>query len=231
MPSTKSSFRDCDGHRDRSPTSTATQIKAQKPECLRAYFPIHGVHALCSRIECPPATEEDDECENLAYGARNPGVITCRVFARSQWKLTLAKFQNSQNPQMSSGIKATFIRFCDRLSKFSNSKNLPKEREPRENCLSISISWIEIYHTAFALCSRPTIITVGIQQPGRANEGHSRSNHLSEDCIWSVTEEFTFRENNLVWCCNTVPSLSTLLKFPRIATYDSFLLAVQIHKT
>ncbi|KNZ52662.1 hypothetical protein VP01_348g9 [Puccinia sorghi] len=207
MPSTKSSFRDWDGLRDRSPVSTATQIKTQKPECLRVYFPIHGVHALCSRIECPPATEEEDECENLAYGAKNP-VATRQFYLIAHWRPTASciqhvshtKFQNSQNPQMSSGIKATLIRFCDRLSKFSNSQNLPKERGARENCLSISISWIEIYHTAFALCNRPTIITVGIQQPGRANEGHPKSNHLSEDCIWSVTEEFIFRENNHVWC-------------------------------
>ena len=68
-------------------------MKAQNSEFLRVYFPIHGVRALRSRIESPPPVEEGD-CGNLAYGAKNPGVITSRIFARSQWGLTLGRCPN-----------------------------------------------------------------------------------------------------------------------------------------
>jgi hypothetical protein len=112
----------------------------------------------------------------------------------------LAKFQSSPNLQDCGRIKATLIKLYERLSKFSNSQNYIKEGILRENYLSVSISWIEVYHKNVALCSRPTIITVGIKQPGRANEVYSKSKNLSEDCIWSVTEEFTFHEKNQVWC-------------------------------
>ncbi|KAH9451267.1 hypothetical protein Pst134EA_017859 [Puccinia striiformis f. sp. tritici] len=208
-------------------------MTGRNSECLRAYFPIHGIRALYSLIEYPyPSNFQEGDCENLAYGARNSGVITSRPFARSQWKLTLAKFQTSQNVQGGSGIKARFIKLCDRVSKISSSQN-PSIKDPKleENYLSVSISWIEMYHNTFSSCGRPTIITVGIKQSGRPNEHYSKSRRLSDDCIWSVTEEFVFHENNRVWSCNTVPPLSTLLKIPRIAISDSFFLAVQIHKT
>ncbi|EFP80879.1 hypothetical protein PGT21_002208 [Puccinia graminis f. sp. tritici] len=199
-------------------------MKVQNSEGIRAYFPIHGIHALCSRIEYPPIVQEGD-CEKLAYGAKHPGVILSRFFARSQWKLTLAKLQRNPND---SGIRARLTKLRERVSKLSNFQNHVKDRNLDANYLSVSISCIDTCHTTFALYSRPTIITVGIKQLRRANGYHSQGIYLSEDCLWSVTEEFVFRENNRVWCCNTVPPLSALLEIPRIAIHDSFFLAVQI---
>ncbi|OAV89262.1 hypothetical protein PTTG_28764 [Puccinia triticina 1-1 BBBD Race 1] len=214
------------------PTSSGIRIKAQNSECLRAYFPIHGIHALFTRIEYQP-TDPEDDCEKLAYGAKHPGVILSRLFAQSQWKLTLAKFQSSENNRVGDGIRARFIKLCDRVHKLSNSQNhsIGKDGKQDVNCLSVSISCIEMCHNTFSRCTRPTIITVGIKQSGCANGYIPISKQLSEDCIWSVTEEFVFHENNRVWCCNTVPPLSTLLQIPKIAVHDSFFLAVQIRKT
>ncbi|KAI9615924.1 hypothetical protein H4Q26_011175 [Puccinia striiformis f. sp. tritici PST-130] len=129
-----------------TPTSAHTRMTGRNSECLRAYFPIHGIRALYSLIEYPyPSNFQEGDCENLAYGARNSGVITSRPFARSQWKLTLgkcsgsdAKFQTSQNVQGGSGIKARFIKLCDRVSKISSSQN-PSIKDPKleENYLSL----------------------------------------------------------------------------------------------
>ncbi|KAI9625964.1 hypothetical protein KEM48_010664 [Puccinia striiformis f. sp. tritici PST-130] len=179
-------------------------MTGRNSECLRAYFPIHGIRALYSLIEYPyPSNFQEGDCENLAYGARNSGVITSRPFARSQWKLTLgkcsgsdAKFQTSQNVQGGSGIKARCTITPSHHVVAQPSSQLVSNSQGAQTNI---IRRVDVCLTiAFGALRRNSYFTKITDYPIMSNLG------------------------SFFTACNTVPPLSTLLKIPRIAISDSF---------
>ncbi|MBW0460785.1 hypothetical protein O181_000500 [Austropuccinia psidii MF-1] len=172
------------------------------PDCIAISFPVHGIHALFSRIEQDTAGGDEFGVGHLAYGAHTPGVVTCRIFESSQWRICLKKLPGSDSAPHHAGIKVRLSRFINRLGKRPESRVSSRPETAGKNNLCVSLSWIKANEDRSTSPSLSTTITVAIREPGSLVQLRSIGglDDCAEGCLWSHTEDFTFDNEHPTWC-------------------------------
>ncbi|KAI8453545.1 hypothetical protein BY996DRAFT_4582999, partial [Phakopsora pachyrhizi] len=205
-------------------------------------IPIHGVNSLRHQIE--PASqvltsslrvpqdvsqseveEEEEQEEGIVDGADNSSsgeVVSCR-FGGDRWKVEVVKGHTRKPSAPPSPNQIT--------SAFKTLSSTIEPQSPNAENLSLYLTCQELDADWPTTKKISTSIMVSIKEPMIPMSAHPITDlgTASEGWVWRVhCEERRFEREFEVWECHSFPSLSSLLKNPRVAFYDSFILSIQI---
>ncbi|MBW0472926.1 hypothetical protein O181_012641 [Austropuccinia psidii MF-1] len=173
----------------------------KNPACIAISFLVQGVHALFSRIEQETDSSDEFGIGHLAYSPQTAGVVTCRIFERSQWRICLKKLQGPDSAPHLASVRVGPSRYINRLGKRPGSGASSRPATAGKNNLCVSLSRVNANEDCSSSASLTTTITVAIREPGSVVQLGSVGglDDRAEGCLWSHTEDFTFDNEHPTW--------------------------------